>query len=249
MRSFIDKLRRKIFSLAGGPTFGSFLRHDVQQDYSGRMADLFFSNKGETVHKWPHYLPIYDKLLGDAPGNVRFLELGVYRGGSMKIWREFFGPDANIFGIDIDPRCAQYDGEHGQVRIGSQDDPEFLRSVVEEMGGVDVILDDGSHIARHQRASFDILFPLLEEGGLYLIEDMHTSYWPTYEGGLRKRGTAIEFLKDKVDLMHRHYFKANTNTADQIPEIESITFFDSIAAIRKQRQQPRYTTMVPQHEE
>lgn len=249
MNFFIDALRHRLFRIGGGPSFRSFLRRDARQDYRGRMADLFFANKGETVHKWPHYLPVYDKLFSDAPARVRFLEIGVYRGGSMKLWREFFGPEATIFGIDIDPYCSRFDGNHGQVRIGSQDDPAFLHSVVQEMGGVDIVLDDGSHKARHQRASFEILFPLLEQGGLYVIEDMHTSYWPIYEGGLRRRGTAMEFLKGKLDQMHRHYYKANANTSDQIPQIESITFFDSIAAIRKGRQHPRYSTMVPRYEE
>lgn len=248
MNRIIGKYRLELFKLLGGPSFDSFKKSSTQQDYQGRAADLFFSNKGETVHKWPHYLPIYDKLFDSVAADVRFLEIGVYRGGSMKLWREYFGPDATIFGIDIDPDCARFDGQHGSVRIGSQDDPTFLQAVVEEMGGVDIILDDGSHIASHQRASFEILFPLLKQGGLYVIEDMHTSYWPTFEGGLRKSGSAIEFLKQKVDQMHRHYWKAGTNTSDKIPEIESIQFFDSIAAIKKGKQLPRYTTMVPRYE-
>lgn len=248
MNFLIDRMRMKLFRLLGGPDFQDFKRFDVEAENTGRLAELFFSNTGETVHKWPHYFPFYERIFQNLPPEVRFLEIGVYRGGSMKLWREYFGPQAKIFGVDIDPRCAVYDGLHGQVRIGSQDDPDFLCSVVKEMGGVDVILDDGSHIARHQRASFDILFPLLETNGLYVIEDMHTSYWPNFEGGLRRRGTAVEFLKEKVDLMHRHYWKAGTNSSDQIPEIESIEFFDSIAAVRKRVQQPRYTTMVPRYE-
>jgi hypothetical protein len=226
--------------------FGRRLDSIDQSKYAGRSAEIFFKNENEPVFKWLHYLPIYDRLLGkyvDQP--IRFLEIGVFKGGSMNLWREFFGPQATIFGIDIDPACAAFDGISGSVRIGSQDDPDFLRRVVEEMGGVDVILDDGSHVASHQRASYDALFPLLSEGGLYLIEDLHTSYWPNYEGGLRRSGTGIEFLKEKIDSMHQHYFTQGVNTSDDIPPIESIQFFDSIAAIEKRRQEPRGCVLVP----
>lgn len=214
--------------------------------YAGDCEKIFFENEGERIHKWMHYLPIYDRIFGPFRGTpVRFLEIGVYRGGSLKMWREFFGPDAVIFGIDIDPACAQYNGRHAQVRIGSQDDPAFLRSVVAEMGGVDVVLDDGSHVASHQRASFDALFPLLEQDGLYAIEDLHTAYWWEFEGGLRRNATAIEFLKDKIDDMHQHYVDGRRNTDAAIPPIESIQFFDSIAVITKRAQKARVHVMNP----
>jgi hypothetical protein len=110
-------------------------------------------------------------------------------------------------------------------------------------------LDDGSHIGRHQRASFDVLFPLVEDGGLYIIEDVCCSYWPHSEGGRKRRGTIIEFLKDKVDDLHIHYQKMGLNNAEDMTNIESIQFFDSLIAIRKRRQLPRYHAMVPPSDE
>ena len=163
----------------------------------------------------------------------------------MNLWRKFFGNEATIFGIDIDPKCAAFDGKSGNVRIGSQDDPKFLRSVVEEMGGVDIILDDGSHVASHQRASFTTLFPLLSDGGIYALEDLHTAYWPSFEGGPKRKGTAIEFLKGMVDEMHKHYVHRGVNTSEQIPPIESIQFFDSISVVEKRQQEPRAVMIVP----
>jgi len=245
-----DNLNRRI-NLDGSalPDLSEFLENleNVNQAlYKGRCADIFFQNTGPGIFKWLHYLPIYDRLFQKYAGlPVKFLEIGVLSGGSMHMWRTYFGPLATIFGIDIDPDCLRYGGLAGEVRIGSQDDPEFLRAIVKEMGGVDIVLDDGSHVASHQRASFDVLFPLLSDGGLYVIEDLHTSYWPDYEGGLKRDGTALEFLKDKVDLMHEHYFTKGANNPGRIAPIASIQFFDSIAAVEKRTQSPRRLAIAP----
>lgn len=224
--------------------FSSANLPEFSQQYRGKVAELFFGNSGPTVHKWLHYLPIYDELLKPYVGtDVKMLEIGVFQGGSLALWRRYLGGKAVIFGVDIKQECARFNGEYGQVRVGSQADDGFLRTVVSEMGGLDVVLDDGSHVAEHQRASFDTLFPLLAEGGLYIIEDMHTAYWWDFGGGLRRRGTAIEFLKAKIDDMHAHYYRAE---GDRHPrgDIESIQFFDSIAVVRKRKQLPRFHVKV-----
>jgi hypothetical protein len=226
--------------------FAAEANDEFRAIYRGGSAEIFFANRGHLIHKWLHYFAVYDQILAPYVGSkVKMLEIGVFKGGSLGLWRKFLGEEAVIFGVDIDPNCAAFDGEFASVRIGSQDDPKFLRSVVAEMGGIDVVLDDGSHIARHQRVSFDVLFPLLAEGGIYIIEDMHTAYWAGFEGGLRRKGTAVEFLKDKVDEIHRHYVKTGLNNAESMPDIESIQFFDSIAVIRKRKQIPRFHVKSP----
>ena len=110
---------------------------------------LFWEHEGTIVHKWHHYLPIYEKFLSKYKNKpVKFLEIGVSQGGSLSLWRKYFGPDATIYGVDIDPQCKVYDGVDAQVRIGSQDDANFMSDVVQEMGEVDIVLDDGSHISK-----------------------------------------------------------------------------------------------------
>ncbi len=204
----------------------------------GRLAKIFFSNRGQVIHKWVHYLEIYERHLArfrDTP--VRMLEIGVSKGGSLAMWRQYFGGRATIFGIDIDPQCVHCVSPPNQVRIGSQDDPQFMRSVVAEMGAPDVVLDDGSHIGRHQRASFDILFPMLNDGGLYIIEDLHTAYWPgLYQGGHRRAGTAIEHLKEMIDDLHAWYHTRPTTTPAK-DHIGAIHVYDSIAVIEKRRKE------------
>jgi len=175
MQSIYSRADRKLRSLLNSNLPNSYdfsirATDEHRSAYPGRAADIFFSNQGKPVAKWLHYLPIYDQLLGSHIGSkVKMLEIGVAHGGSLGLWRKLLGDEAVIFGIDIDPKCAALDGDSGSVRIGSQDDPKFLRDVVAEMKGLDVVLDDGSHIGRHQRASLDVLFPLLGEGGLYII--------------------------------------------------------------------------------
>lgn len=186
------------------------------------------------VNKWVHYLDAYQKefsALRDRP--IKLLEIGVSEGGSLELWRNYFGPQATIFGIDIDPQCAHRVDAPNQVRVGSQDDPEFLRRVVAEMGSPDIILDDGSHIGKHQEASFRTLFPLLQNGGLYLIEDLHSSYWPGfYQGGYRRRGSAIELAKALIDDMHGWYHQVPGQLVERT-EIAGIRFYDSMVVIEK----------------
>lgn len=220
---------------------------------AGVYSTLFFEHRGRPCIKWHHYFPIYDQLFGpwraesrpEPTRPVRFLEIGVFDGGSLEIWRKFFGPDAVITGIDIDERCADLSRPDLPIRIGDQSDPTFLANVVEEMGGVDIILDDGSHRAKDQRASFDCLFPLLDDGGVYVIEDTHTSYWAGHQGGLRRPGTAVQMAKALVDGMHKWYFHApvGRRASRAKHSIQSITFFDSVIAIHKASQvRPQVST-------
>lgn len=210
------------------------------------MHRAFYENQGAVVHKWRNYLDVYHRYFAPFRNTpVRFLEIGVSKGGSLQMWRQYFGDAAIIFGIDIDPECAKFDGIAGKVRIGSQDDRGFLEAVVREMGGVDIIIEDGSHIARHQRASFEALFPVLSMNGIYVCEDTHTTYWPGfYEGGYRRSGTFIEYAKTLVDDMHSefHRHKPKNSLAEHI---NSIAFFNSMVVIEKSEQYPARHLHVP----
>ena len=206
------------------------------------IEDLFWSNTGSIVHKWHHYLPIYDlyfkRFVGTA---VKMLEIGVSKGGSLRLWRNYLGADAIIFGIDIDPGCAVYDGQDASVRIGSQADVEFLRRVVAEMGGVDLILDDGSHVGRHILASLDTLFPLLSENGLYMIEDLHTAYWRKYDGGRFSPNNFMKVVKQWVDDIHHWYHPHGQSIAATAGKLGALHIYDSIVVLEK------VTTKAPRH--
>jgi hypothetical protein len=215
---------------------------EISRQHDNELAQLFFRHQGRITQKWIHYLGLYDRYLSRFRGRpFRMLEIGVNRGGSLQLWREYFGKDAVIFGVDLNPECTDLADPPTQIRIGSQADPAFLRSVVTEMGAPDVIIDDGSHVASHQRVSFETLFPLLAPGGIYVIEDMHTAYWRgEWEGGYKRRGTAVELVKQLVDDMHGWWHRHSETTAKK-EDIAAIHVHDSITFIEKgPRKKPQH---------
>lgn len=215
---------------------GADVAGDIRTKYGfdGDLLRIFAGNTGEVVHKWHHYIPIYDRYFAKFRGRpVRFLEIGVSKGGSLRMWREYFGPEAVLYGIDIDPACAQFDGKAGKVRIGSQDDPAFLARVVEEMGGVDVVLDDGSHVMAHARASLAALFPQLSSGGVYMIEDMHTAYWKAFGGAYRWPRSIFHDLRQIIDDMHRPYHGHGPHLPGVGPVVSGLHVHDSIIVLEK----------------
>jgi hypothetical protein len=154
------------------------------------------------IHKLRHYLPIYEDALTRTE---RMLEIGVDRGGSLQMWREYLS-DATIVGIDINPKAAQYgDPErHVHVRIGDQTDTQFLGGVLDEFGPFDTVLDDGGHTPKQMIGSFRYLFPRLKPGGVYIVEDVCANYWTIYRD---QPESFIDFTKWLMDAMHAPYLQ------------------------------------------
>jgi len=207
------------------------------------VSILFLEHAGQPVTKWLHYLGVYDRYFSRYRGKpVRLLEIGVMHGGSLELWRKYLGPQAKIFGVDIDPKITSLPDV--TIRIGSQTDAAFLRSVTAEMGGLDIVIDDGSHVASHQRASFEILFPLLSNGGLYIVEDLHTAYWPgEWEGGYRRRGTFIEEIKSLIDDIHFWHHQKQQRFQGTHLNVAAVHVYESMVVVEKDEvAKPRYTT-------
>lgn len=158
-------------------------------------------------HKWLHYFSVYDGEFAHLRGtDCRLLEIGVYKGASLQLWKRYFGAASTIVGVDVDAGCAAHaDEAQGiHVRIGSQADTAFLQSVVEEFGPFDLVIDDGSHCSSHQIASFNALFGGgLKQGGLYFVEDLECVYWGHRTGQLDQPVSSMDFFKMLVDMQHQ----------------------------------------------
>jgi hypothetical protein len=163
------------------------------------------------------YLKSYEMFFSSLRDkDINLLEMGIDSGVSLKIWREYFSK-ANIYGMDIDPDRMHLDLVTGcQTFIGSQSDKEFLNKVVTEVpDGFDIIIDDASHRSKDQITSFKYLFPYVNSGGLYVIEDLHVGYGNI--GDYNKKGAyktdkknIIHFLKERVDDVNFHgRFRSN----------------------------------------
>ena len=213
------------------------------------LFDIFSADTN--VHKWHHYFDIYTKHFEAYRHRpIRMLEIGVFRGGSLRMWKEYFHPDSIIVGIDIDKTCKDHEIADRKVfvRIGSQADPVPLAKVNEEFGPFDIILDDGSHKTHHQNISFGALFrPALKDGGCYMVEDVHTNYWLKH---VDSEDTFIDLSKQMVDMLHEPYFdRKETNFRHGHPDavqqldlsylsanLAASRFYDSIVVFDKKKQ-------------
>ncbi len=129
---------------------------------------------GPGLWKWRHYFEIYHRHFQKFVGReVHVVEIGVYSGGSLGMWREYFGAGCHIYGVDLQPACRAY--EEGPIRIfiGDQGDPDFWRGFVQEVPAIDIVIDDGSHEASDQVVTLEALLPQIRPGGVYLCEDAH----------------------------------------------------------------------------
>lgn len=129
--------------------------------------------EGPGLWKWTHYLDAYERHLAKfVGGDVHVVEIGVYSGGSLTMWREYFGPRSHIHGIDIAEECRAYESDRVSITIGDQADPEFWDQFVKQLPSIDVVIDDGGHQVDQQVATLEALLPRLTPGGVYICEDV-----------------------------------------------------------------------------
>jgi len=167
-----------------------------------RLLDAAKNKDFGTLRKLENYFSEYDFHFRDFQDKkVKLLEIGVQGGGSLAMWKKYF-PNALIVGIDIDISCKSFERDGIKVYIGDQEDKQFLLDVSEKEGPFDIIIDDGGHTMKQQISTFNTLFPKLNYGGVYVIEDLHTSYWGEFGGKIKRKNAMIGVLKDMIDDMH-----------------------------------------------
>jgi SAM-dependent methyltransferase len=185
------------------------------------------------MHKWLHYFDIYERHFDAFRGKrPTVLEIGVFHGGSLEMWRDYFGRGATIIGVDIDERVRSIEDPGFRVVIGDQSDPVFLQSLADQYGPFDIVIDDGSHEPAHQVASLTALWPHVKVGGVYLVEDLHTSYWPTYGGGLNVATSFIEWIKPLLDDVNAYHSReAHFQPTEWTKTLGGLHVYDSIVVL------------------
>jgi len=196
----------------------------------------FLNNQKRTINKWNHYFPAYEAHFSRYVNRpLLFLEIGCGRGGSAQMWKRYFGPRAQIVGLDINPECSTFEEDQIAIRIGSQADPAFLQSILDEFGTPDIVLDDGSHQMAHVVETFRFLYSKTAKDGVYMVEDLHTAYWDEYGGGVGREGSFIELCKTLIDQLNADWSREKLPPTEFTRSTLSMHFYDSIVAFERGR--------------
>lgn len=207
-------------------------------DPLSRLAVRFKTDKWGG-HRYTQHYHRHLKHLRNQPLNLLEIGIGGYaregRGGnSLRMWRQYF-PQGEIYGLDIEDKSF-VEGPRIHVFQGDQSDPELLHRIADEMGRMDVVIDDGSHRPEHVIATFRVLFPLLADDGIYVVEDTQTSYWPEWGGEAdpKATNTSMALLKDLCDGLNYEEFVTEPYEPSYTDKhIKGVHFYHNLVVIEK----------------
>ena len=215
------------------------------------LNQLFLEHRGKVTDKWQSYIDEYEILLQPyRERNVRLLEIGIQNGGSLEIWRQYFPYAEKIVGCDIELACAKllYD-QSVSVVVGDVNSDEAEQTILKNSPSFDLIIDDGSHRSGDIIRAFVRYFRHLNQDALYIVEDLHCSYWKDYEGGLFCPYSSINFFKSLIDIVSYQYWGVEQTRCsslkifsdhygiafneEELSHIHSINFKNSICVLTK----------------
>jgi len=205
------------------------------------LATMYGSDKWGQHWYIQHYQRHFSSL---RKRSIVLLEIGIggYNdprsgGASLRMWKNYF-PEGRIYGIDIYDKSLHND-DRIRTFVGDQSDEKFLRNLISEIGPPDIVIDDGSHINSHVIKSFEVLFPLLADDGIYVIEDLGSSYWSDFGGSsedLASARTSMCMLKRYVDgLNHKEFMLGNYQPSYFDEHIVSMHFYHNLVFCYKGR--------------
>jgi hypothetical protein len=200
------------------------------------LLTLYRTNTANGSDKWTGNIAIYDRLFLPYKNQpVSILEIGVQNGGSLGVWARYFSQARSVIGVDIDERCGQlaYDDARISVVVGDATQASTRERVLGLCPAFDIIIDDGSHRSGEVIAAFSNFFPLLKDGGIFSVEDLHCSYWAEYDGGLHHPRSSLAFFKSLTDVVNTEHFGTATPPSEVIADFAAISDYDlrSIASI------------------
>lgn len=211
-----------------------------QQANGSVLIDYFENHEHRMIHKWMHYFEIYERHFSQFRNKpVSLLEFGVLHGGSLQMWKHYFGKQAKIYGADINPRCAELAEDQISILLADQESRDSLRSICNTLPPFDIIIDDGGHTMLQQTTTFEEMWGQLKIGGIYLIEDMLTSYWPSFGGGYKDPVNFVEYTKNLIDQLHAWHAVPNSGLAvnEFTRTAFSLHYYDSVLVIEKRAMQ------------
>jgi len=207
-----------------------------QKDFSLEELDIYKCYKGSQYLsvKYASYFQVYEELLSKYRGKkITFVEIGVLNGGSLFMWRNYFGPEARIIGIDLNPVAKKWEKDGFEIYIGSQSDAKFWDDFFLNVGNVDIILDDGGHTNEQQIITAHKAIPHVKDGGMLIVEDVHTSYFRYF--GNPSRFSFVSYAKTLVDGINSRFpsVRASENFLNKI--VYSLGFYESIVCFHVDR--------------
>ena len=216
------------------------------------LQQLYAEHSGKVSDKWSLYLNEYDRLFkGYRDKPVRLFEIGIQNGGSLEIWSKYFDNASVFIGCDINPACGHltFDDSRIGVIVGDANVSKVSESVFQRCSQFDIIIDDGSHLSSDIIKSFMRYFPSLVEGGLFVAEDLHCSYWSQFQGGLFDPYSSISFFKRLADIINHEHWGIPKARADilrgifakygceveagSLAQVHSVEFINSMCVVRK----------------
>lgn len=252
----LEKDRKMLLKLIKAKKFKTFIDNlfilkskpiECNQLEGNKLENYFFNQKKTLlIHKWKHYLNIYDHHFKRFIGkNPTILEIGVFKGGSLEMWNHYFDSECFIYGIDINPECKKIpknlNVNNIQIDIGNQEDKKFWKEYLSDKPKFDIIIEDGGHTMKQQITTYEQVIDHVADNGVYLCEDLHTSYWKNFGGGYMKNNTFIEYSKKFIDMLNYYHIKNPDNTLKENKKkyqkfrnnIKSVHYYDSIIVLEK----------------
>lgn len=185
--------------------------------------------------KYINYFHVYDSLLNKYRNKkIKFVEIGVFSGGSLFMWRNFFGKKAKIIGVDLNPDIKRFKKYGFNIEIGDQSDPKFWEKFFKKYGEVDIILDDGGHTNYQQILTLNNCIPFIKDNGILITEDIHTSYIKNKWYNPSKY-SFINYSKKLIDDINSRYPGLRKQDFSLRNYIYSIYNFESIIAFNVNR--------------
>lgn len=181
--------------------------------------------------KYDSYFPVYEALLQKyIDREVTIVEVGVFNGGSLFMWRQFFGPKARIIGIDLNPDAREWEKHGFEIYIGDQSSEKFWTDLFQKIGKVDVLIDDGGHTNRQQIVTSHYAIQNINDGGLLIVEDVHTNYFREF--GNPSRYSFVNFAHRIVDGVNSRAYSLRRTYDQYSSRVYSVSFFESMVAFQ-----------------